>query len=170
MIKFKDFITEEKQVGIIYHYTSIENAVRITDSGMLRPINYEYVSFTRNKTLHITAEDSIHTECRFVVDGTKLSRNYKVTPFNYFNAPHSKYYAHDPDSDEQEERVKGAIKVFPKYVIRLEIYESDMDQIFHFSEDHEFSYLDNPEKFFKRFSNKFDLIKFFRLHYITHKV
>jgi hypothetical protein len=127
-MKYYDILKllEAKQVGILYHYTSIENAIKICKDNMLRPMNYETVSFTRDKNFHGVQRDSIACGVKFVVDGDKLSENYKIQPFNYFNTSdkshgsENKYYHYDY-YDEQEEVVKSPIRNLSKYVIKVYI-------------------------------------------------
>jgi hypothetical protein len=80
-------LLEAKQVGILYHYTSIANALDICDQNELRPGEFDGVSFTRNKNFHTTEREEIQTGVKFVIDGDKLSENYKIQPFNYFHTP-----------------------------------------------------------------------------------
>lgn len=126
---FKKFITEAKQVGILYHYTTIGNALKITrDNRLNRSFdtdeNMDFISFTRDKNFH-TVEDRITSgitglDCRFVVDGDKLTNNYKIKPYDYYKGE----YENDELYNEYEERVIGKdIYNFSKYVIALEINE-----------------------------------------------
>lgn len=129
MISFKEFLEEGKQVGILYHYTRL---FKLSDIIRLNQLGYKgspYCCFTRDKNFHIYHRYGVDTEqCRFVVDGDKLSNNYKIEPHNYFAKPSAADFgAHQ---DEQEERVEGVIKNFRKYVIKLQIFQKYLIVLF----------------------------------------
>jgi hypothetical protein len=173
MKPFKEFITEAKQVGIIYHYTYIENLVAITDTQTLRPMEYDGISFTRNKNLHRTADGSIGEEARFIIDGNKLSNDYKVRPFNYFNdnripGENDTKYFHNPDTDEAEEVVKEPIKELSRYVLKLEIEEESLHAIYYGK--YAFNMITNPEVWKERFPDEFALLKYLKMFYHTSVV
>jgi hypothetical protein len=114
-------IKESKQVGILYHYTSYNRALKILETNILESIGYKkkYVSFTRNKNFHRYLR-SVSLQCRFVVDGTKLSENYRVIPFSDFS------HSHYPDKDEQEEKIKGSIVDFRKFILKLQLFDTNL--------------------------------------------
>jgi hypothetical protein len=118
-------LLEAKQVGILYHYTSISNGIEICEENRLKAgPDYDGISFTRNKDFHKIQREEISTGVIFVVDGDKLSENYKIQPFNYFwnREQGSKFYTHHDYMDEQEELVRHyAIENFSKYVIKVYI-------------------------------------------------
>jgi len=126
---------EAKQVGILYHYTSLESLVQITNSNMLRQMGYDGVSLTRDKNFHKWDRESIPSECRFIIDGDKLSHNFKIEPFNYYANDKDAFnnerpYNHTPYYDEQEEVVKRPIKPLNKYVIQLQIFEKVLNEYY----------------------------------------
>jgi len=93
MIRLKSLL-EAKQVGIIYHYTTFENGLKILQSNQLKADHAAdstnakpvyAVSFTRDKRFHdnhavgFTNTSFGQTpQVRFTVDGDKLSNKYKV--------------------------------------------------------------------------------------------
>lgn len=83
MIKLVDLlneITEGKQVGTLYHFTSIDNLKKILKSGTLIPSKErKYISFTRNKNL--TTLDNEKRDVKITIDGDKLSTKYKIIPY-----------------------------------------------------------------------------------------
>jgi len=101
MKRFKQFITEEKQVGIVYYYTSIADAGYILRKNILKTIK-DHIHFSR---------DAFHYEspCRLVIDGTKLSQKYKIEP---------------KESDEIVCRC--SIANINHYVLKLEIVDSKL--------------------------------------------
>lgn len=129
MIKFIDIlnkITEGKQLGTLYHYTDILSMIRIIESNKLigakRTSNeqsYYVISLTRNKNFlsqNRYLEKNLNS--RIVLDGNKLSNNYKISPYA------SKYYR-DPKLQEQEERLymkDPYLTDLNNYVISYDIY------------------------------------------------
>jgi len=142
---FKDYITERKQVGTLYHYTDLKKAISIIKDGAFKSGNrFKYISFTRDKNLHKRRDfknsdgttsgasfdvGNMGITVRFVVNGDKLSDKYKVRPFNYFQKKHG---ANNPFYDEMEERVgdntkKVVIENIHKYVIRVDLNKKAID-------------------------------------------
>jgi hypothetical protein len=93
-----DSLNESKQVGVIYHYTTFENGLKILQSNQLKADHTAdstnakpvySISFTRDKRFHdnhrIGFTDSSFgqtPQVRFTVDGNKLSNKYKVQPYS----------------------------------------------------------------------------------------
>jgi cytidyltransferase-like protein len=105
-------LEESKNLGDLYHFTSIESAASILKSNQLRSSyvpkkEYErdfqsfgrergerlkqspgegayYISFTRDKLLYKKTPKIAGSSIRFTVDGTKLSSTYKIIPFFYY--------------------------------------------------------------------------------------
>jgi hypothetical protein len=119
-------ITEGKQVGTLYHYTSIESLYNIIKQNTLIPsIRDNTVSLTRSKNQDFThaQENSI-----IVLDGDKLSNNYKITPHHDMawnndvqddrDTPIDRFQR-DFFEDEKEERIKGPITNLNKYLLKV---------------------------------------------------
>lgn len=89
-----------KNIGLLYHSTSLENALSILDSGVLFPVRNKRIdsrkksiSFTRDKNFDITAyrryyeninrnsDSVVSNSVIFVFDGNKLSDRYHLEPF-----------------------------------------------------------------------------------------
>jgi hypothetical protein len=88
-------ITEGKQVGTLYHFTSLNGLYGILKDGFIKP-NYEgQISTTRNKNIiDISAFFEYNGGQVTVIlelDGDKISNNYKIKP-----------YYHDEDTDPSE--------------------------------------------------------------------
>lgn len=83
MIKLVDLlkeINEGKQVGDLYHFTSIVNLKEILKSKILIPSKErKYISFTRNKNL--ATLDNEKRDVKITIDGDKLSNKYKIIPY-----------------------------------------------------------------------------------------
>ena len=89
-------IEEGKQVGTLYHYTSLKAADKILKDGFIQGSdksisgyspqikqkdNLYSLSFTRNKNFHsVYRLIGSDVECRFVIDGNSLSNKYKIQP------------------------------------------------------------------------------------------
>jgi hypothetical protein len=99
MVRFKEFISEAKQVGDLYHYTSYENAPKILKADSLQIGKTGHISLTRNKNLHMQSTTGLGgTRVRLTIDGDKLSEKYKIRPY--------KYHSMDVDAgDESEENI-----------------------------------------------------------------
>ena len=94
---------EAKNVGVLYHFTSLFHLSQIATSDCLRSSretedlehvkgvpqgnNHYYFSFTRNKLLNRSAgADLDHPlTCRITVDGNTLSNKHKLISVNYFS-------------------------------------------------------------------------------------
>ena len=103
-----------KQVGTLYHYTSISNLMYILDEGILKggdarrmfhpmdrhfsPSRYTFLSTTRDKNFHRTYRGGISLHCRLALDGDRISERYKVLPYDYFwdDQDPDEAYASDP--------------------------------------------------------------------------
>ena len=134
----KWLVKEGKQVGVLYHYTSLKSALLILEHNELKPYKqvcgnensserFNYVSMTRDNHFHRLARIIQGIQCRFIIDGDKLSHNYKITPYNDFEQ-YSFYkgrYGHRPYNDEQEERIKGSIKAIKNYIIKIQIIKDE---------------------------------------------
>ena len=86
---YQSFITEGKQVGLLYHFTSFKAFKSILRDGFL---NASYdpetdkpnISFTRDKNFW-KIPHSIGTiiSCGLILDGDKMSHKYKIRPFQW---------------------------------------------------------------------------------------
>lgn len=127
------YTTEAKQIGSLYHVTTLEgvsNYIAPTDtlSGSGKYRNYllggetNVVSFTRDKSFVVSTRVTriANLLFDFEVDGDRLSEKYKITPYNDFAydvfSGKVKKDAIDPKHLEHEEVVVGKIHPFSKYV------------------------------------------------------
>lgn len=130
MKRFKEYITERKQVGDIYHFTDVNKLGTITYKNELDDINDRgYISFTRNKRMPDTIKEpwwKVKT-VRITVDGDKLSDKYKIQPYN-----------DNVSGEETEERIVGKstvkipikkIEVLKNWETHLKKHASDMEYI-----------------------------------------
>ena len=120
MVKFSDFINESKQVGVLYHYTSIEKLISIIlDDELKLSKNHDTISFTRDKLAFRTLAKIY--PCCIVVNGDLLSNKYKIEPFQYDYTGTS--LKNTKVQDEMEEQVKKNITNFSKYINNIILFE-----------------------------------------------
>ena len=124
---------EAKQVGTIYHVCTLDSYLKyvvpkdqLSSSGDWYNWVYkgnEYVSFTRNKNCVVKLREDDDILVQIVVDGDKLSNNYKIGPYNdfAFDGSTGSRVKDDASLREQEECVKGPIKNLSKYVKEVRI-------------------------------------------------
>lgn len=98
------FISEAKQVGILYHYSSISNIVKILKDGSLKDKTHNrgYISFTRNGSGIIGQGSNF---ARIVIDGDKLSNRYKVEPASQASTNGETNILKPVERRQQEERI-----------------------------------------------------------------
>jgi len=123
----EDNLEEAKQAGVLYHWTSLKNLEDIIKTNIIRPTYSEFddedngVSLTRSKNKHQFGISEA-ADCVIVLDGDKLSNNYKIKPYNDLEVAQ---YDDFGVFDEMEERLLGSIKNLNKYVIKIILYKSD---------------------------------------------
>lgn len=116
-------IYEEKQVGILYHFTQInwlediiksnyvlKSSTRIKINGERKPI----VSFTRQYDLPREAVYVSNSNVRITVNGDKLSNKYKIQPRADFTSS-------DGYKKEKEEAVFGDKIDIKNFIIQIDI-------------------------------------------------
>lgn len=85
MKRYVSKFPEAKQVGILYHYTSLQGLLNIIRTNHLRastPNNKFVISFTRDKNFHKSNNRYIGSmQVSIIIDGNKLSNKYKITPY-----------------------------------------------------------------------------------------
>lgn len=125
---------EAKQVGILYHFTTDISLLGILSRNILDIGTLPYVSFTRNKNFlrayrHKLAMGLYDISSCLVIDGDKLSNNYKIEPYNYYG--HYDKNNRDEFSietrDEQEEIVKKPIDNILRYIVKIIIFKNKFD-------------------------------------------
>jgi len=142
---YDKIIQEGKQVGILYHYTSLGAANSILKDGFIkggesslagyhdsmRGDNNFSLSFTRNKNFHkqsrILGEE---VECRFVIDGDSLSNIYKIQPITNTDSIVMSFKKQSADFEYEEVILsKNPIEVpIIPYVIRFDFLIKQNDE------------------------------------------
>jgi len=122
MIKLVDILKEGKQVGVLYHWTDFIGSLNIISQDFLKGYltdtfsNQSAISFTRDKNFYKGKNKlAVKPEIAFVIDGDKLSNNYKIQPFQ------------DPKikKDEMEEKaITDGIKNLSKYITKIIIVKN----------------------------------------------
>ena len=125
MKSFKEFITEAKQVGTLYHYTSDFSAGNILSNNKLKS-KKGIISFTRDKNFHKDANDGggkrngVPTDVSFELDGDKLSNRHKTTPYGWKSG--RDFDTRNGYFDEKEERVEGDIPKIKSYIKKIRVH------------------------------------------------
>ena len=151
MIKLVDLlkeINEGKQVGTLYHvvnmYGFVHNLVNNRFDGTVG--NDKTVSFTRCKDYIKYGEYPVLA--RFVLDGDKMSNNYKFTPIDEFPDRLGNYN----DYPDECEEITKTINNINKYIIKIEISKKILNQIK--LDDDDYKMLINTIKdYLKKFPN-----------------
>lgn len=135
-------LMEGKQVGLLYHFTSIDAMLHIVANNELgkNDDKYEKISATRNKNFYKSTK-IIPTECCIILDGDKISNKYKISPTDY---NYNKGFGLKPTKnfeDQYEELIHGQIKPLSKYTKRIFIFDIDFDAVY--GEEDTMQYLSN---------------------------
>ena len=124
---FKQFINEQKNVGLLYHFTNTNSLNKILEEDKMNgSFMYEEndvelygVSTTRNKNLNY---DKNKNNIRITLNGDKLSNNYKIKPRDYWNREYN--VPDNPQTIDEDEEViltpKGYITNIKNYIISID--------------------------------------------------
>lgn len=127
-MKLLNLILEAKQVGKLYHFTSIKNLKRIKECDCLIGRRYGinadrgsyFISTTRDKNLHKSFPVGVAVEVRITLDGDKLSDKYKIFPFNFFKDEGLAAFM----LDEKEERIdlgkRPSLQNLSNYILAID--------------------------------------------------
>lgn len=124
--RFDEFINESYLLGArapLYHTTNIYAASFILNDNEIKlGGNDGSVSLTRDKNFKILDE-----AVTFVLDGEKLSQNFKIVPFDYFNFSHKTKAdprRTSPQDVEFEEVIKKPIKHLDMFLLEIRLNDS----------------------------------------------
>jgi hypothetical protein len=136
MIKLIDILKEAKQVGILYHYCQFSDLYPIIKSNLLKAsettdFDDDSINNPQTKCISLTRSKnkdqfliSYESDCALVLDGDKLSNNYKISPHH---DPNQLNYG-DEEHDEMEERICGKdIKDLNNYIIKIIFYKESIE-------------------------------------------
>lgn len=117
---------EGKQVGKLYHFTSLSNLFSILDDNTLKSSESNgYLSFTRDFYSYKTIARGY--PCCLVLDGDKISNNYKLEPFQ---DSYSGTSIKRKIRDEMEERLFKDLKNLNKYLLKVVLFELNCEEEF----------------------------------------
>ncbi len=134
MKSFKEFISEAKQVGTVYHYTDLESLHKLINQDVpfrMYSKNNETISTTRNSNLHLTGGYNKHfskSGVRIALDGDKISEHHKIKPVaglidnepDVLNHKHNEYRV-SRNSGEAEESIMKHPFDMKKYIKHIHI-------------------------------------------------
>ncbi len=104
-----EVINERKNVGTIYHFTSIEGIINILEDNKMKLTvgrDFGYFSTTRDKRFLSRANWTVENSlvAGLVLDGSRLSDNLRIVPHNYW---YDEYYDEiDSTGDESRDDYK----------------------------------------------------------------
>lgn len=106
---------ERKQVGLLYHYTTIEGCIAMLKANVMQSDpditgDAAAICFTRDKWLHKSDPRIAGTAVKMTFDGDRLSDTVKLYPHddNYIRR-NGKLKKHRYYRDEKEERTKDTV-------------------------------------------------------------
>jgi hypothetical protein len=114
-------ITEAKQVGLLYHFTPLDNLENLLTTRHIFTNEEDQISASirANMDTYILHNMSKVPILRLTLDGDKISNKYKIRPFAYFDDQDT--YEHE---DLGEEQIVTNGKDFPffPYLKRMDIF------------------------------------------------
>jgi hypothetical protein len=120
-------INEAKQVGNLYHFTSVENLLNILNDGFLEPNEQGQVSTTRNKKVDVypfMGEVPSYLS-RITLDGDKISNKYKIRPYNYDEdiIPQDREPAYLSKFEYEEQIITNSknLSLYP-YLVKIDLF------------------------------------------------
>ena len=137
MISFKQFLSEGKKVGVIFHFTNFENLGLMIkgDKFILKLGRNGLISFTRNPSMPRQSNFFDESaDVRIAFSGSSLSDKYKITPLNGLSVDNKDVYSAKNDvfrvgrkENEAEEIIltKKSSLDLTKYVLRVDISTRD---------------------------------------------
>ena len=141
MITFKEFMVEAKQVGNVFHFTTLpllNDIINQPDPFLIsKSKNNETFSVTRNHRLN---QNPHFIECNVIIilDGDKISEHYKIRPVAGFAGEqsgvldiHSPYSRVERSRGEAEEAIIEHPINIKKYIKHIRIQPSRWDKQFY---------------------------------------
>lgn len=113
-------LNESKQVGNLYHFTPLSNLKRILETRYLLPNDEKAISTSIRPNMETEAFSGMKTAsiARLMLDGDKISTNYKIKPFSY----------EEEDLGEEQIIVNGNKFYFIPYLKRIDIFLNKKEQ------------------------------------------
>jgi len=117
-------ITEGVNYGNLYHIIDNNKFKFIIDNDKLSPYiasNSGKISFTRNKMMNSYLGDAPTSFLKLEIDASKLSNNYKISPF--------RYKSHNNGHFDEWEEMTNPIKNISRYVTKLIINKNKIENL-----------------------------------------
>lgn len=135
MKTFKEYISEAKQVGTLYHFTSVDRLhqmIHQDEPFNLESLNRETISTTRNPQLPVHNAQFRPCNVRIALDGDKISEHHKIKPIagvsddsgDVFNHKHNEKHRVKRDSGEAEEAIVKHPLNIKKYIKHIHIIKN----------------------------------------------
>lgn len=132
----ENILQEAKQVGTLYHSTTLKGLINILQTNTIKSSLETGISFTRNKNFIYNNHPFI-----LVLDGDKLSENYKVQPFDYAPFSRGQIKRHS----EYETSVFPNKRNIPNFINKLKQGNTDLNLV----DDEDIHILKNVNKYLK---------------------
>lgn len=133
MISFKTYLTEARMAPL-YHGTTVQNANKIIkDNELTKSVgdllsDDASISFTRKESFARTwaynqAGLDWNDAIVFEIDQQKISHNYRLKPFNFYDQRARSIKGDKNLTNEYEERIESrSVKNFDKYITKIIVY------------------------------------------------
>ena len=141
ILKFYNFINEGKNLGLLYHFTNLSDAINIVELDRMystqgnwskdykRNVKHNgQISLTRDKLLYKDKPKGVSFGVRFTFDGNKLSNDFKISPVKF-----SKLWNESEEAvftigswNKRPELKKHQIFNFKKYIVSIDIMPFDI--------------------------------------------
>lgn len=129
---YEQFINEFKQVGPVYHFTTLNALEAILSMDTMSSKQYDHVSFTRNPMLKF-----YDRHIRIEFDGDAMSNRFHIEPYMYDEDKDPLFqsgFGDEPGEprmtyderrnlygDEREERVPAPMRGIKRYIKRIDV-------------------------------------------------
>jgi hypothetical protein len=143
---FYQFVNEGKNIGLLYHFTSLSDAINIIELDRLystqnvwsmNPKDRSYarhkkyssqISFTRDKLLYQDKPNGVSFGVRFVFDGNKLSNDFKIKAVKF-----SRLWSESEEAvftigswNDRESLKRHQIFNIKKYIVSIDLMPFDI--------------------------------------------
>lgn len=100
----KPFILESKNLGELYHVLSYDKLLYVLENNKISSYKAgnSKISLTRNKMLNSYLGDGPQAIFKLVINGSKLSNNYKIRPFAYKSHSNMRFNEYEEQVNTKE--------------------------------------------------------------------
>lgn len=114
-----------KQVGTLYHLTNIDGMEFILRGNKLKSGTHVNISFTRNKLLNHYIGHPPRLYFKLIIDGDKLSNNFKLEPFKYYSKDKGTDFSNESEEIVRKSEIPNISKYLKGIAFISENYEND---------------------------------------------